>query len=101
MVSLLMCTLSDDLCTLLLSDWLDVRGLVTLDTAVSSKTCRPRWITLLQSLRFTSIDNLDHNASSLMWLIQRGVRVLRMQMAVDAWQVSRCDLSLLRTVDLL
>ena len=92
--------LGDDLHTLLLSHWLDVRSLVTLDIAVSSKTCRPYWMELLHNLRSTSIDEMDHTASSLIWLSIRGICISRMQMKVNAWKVPGCDLSLLRTVDL-
>ena len=56
MVRLLLHELSDDLHILLLSQWLDVRSLVTLDVAVSSNTSRPYWMTLLGSLRSSSIE---------------------------------------------
>ena len=100
MVQLLLHTLSDDLHTLLLNHWLDVRSLVSLDVAVSSKSSRPYWMMLLRSLRISSVDNIDHSASSLMWLISRGVCASRIQMKVNAWRVPGCDLSLLKTVNL-
>ena len=94
--------LSDDLRALILSRWLDVRSIVTLDVAVSSKTCRPYWIAFLHSVRrCRCIDDMSHTAASLMWLSIRGICISRMEMKVDAWQVPGCDLSLLRTVDLL
>ena len=65
--------LSDYLRTLILSHWLDVRSLAMLDVAVSSKSLRPYWMTLLGSLRSTSIDEMNHSALSLMWLIERGI----------------------------
>jgi hypothetical protein len=101
MVDLLLNLLGDDLHTLLLSHWLDVRSLVTLDIAISSKTCRPYWMKLLYDLRSRGMDEMDHTASSLMWLSTRGICISRMQMKVNAWKVPGCDLSLLRTVDLL
>ena len=101
MVRFLLHELSDDLHTLLLSQWLDVRSLVTLDVAVSSNTSRPYWKTLLGSLRSPSVDNMDHSASSLMWLIQRGICASRVQMKSNAWRVPGCDLSLLKTIGLL
>ena len=101
MLRLLLGELSEDLHTYLLCQWLDVRSLVTLDTAVSSGTSRPYWATLLRSLRCPSINNMDHSTSSLLWLIQRRICASRMQMKVNAWRVPGCDLSLLKTVDLL
>ena len=92
--------LSDDLHILLLSHWLDIRSIVTLDIAVSSNTSRPYWKRLLRSLRAAAIDEMRHVASSLMWLIERGICVSRLQMKDDAWQVPGCDLSLLQTIDL-
>ena len=101
MVRLLLHELSDDLHILLLSEWLDVRSLVTLDVAVSSNTSRPYLKTLLGSLRLPSIDSMDHSASSLMWVIQRGICTSRVQMKDNAWRVPGCDLSLLKTIGLL
>lgn len=102
MVRLLLHVLGDDLLTLLASRWLDVRSLVTLDiAAVSSNTLRPYWMMLLGYLRSPSIDNMDHCALSLMWLIQRGICATRVNMKVNAWRIPGCDLSLLQTVNLL
>jgi hypothetical protein len=97
---LLLHVLSDDLLTLLLSHWLDVRSLAMLDVAVSSKSSRPYWTTLLGSLRSTSIDEMDHSVLSLMWLIQRGICVSRVQMQATAWREPVCDLSLLNKSEL-
>ena len=101
MVRLLLHELSDDLHILLLSQWLDVRSLVTLDVAVTSNTSRPYWKALLGSLRSPSIDSMDHSASSLMWMIRRGICASRVQMKREAWRVPGCDLSLLKTSGLL
>ena len=101
MVRLLLQVLGDDLLNLLASQWLDVRSLVTLDIAVSSNTLRPYWMTLLGYLRSPSIDNMDHCAFSLMWLIQRGICATRIHMKVNAWRIPGCDFSLLKTVNLL
>ena len=101
MARLILHELSDDLHILLLSQWLDVRSLVTLDAAVSSNTSRPYWKTLLGSLRSSSIESMDHSASSLMWLMQRGICASRVQMKDNAWRVHGCDLSLLKTTGLL
>ena len=98
---LLLHVLSDDLRTLLLSHWLDARSLAMLDVAISSKSLRPYWMMLLGSLRSKSIDEMDNSALSLMWLIQRGMCVSRVQMKADAWRESVCDLSLLRKSELL
>ena len=101
MAGLFTCALSDDLHSLLLSHWLDVRSLVRLDVAVSSATSRPYWMTLLGSLRSASIDNMYHSASSLMWLLRRGICASRVQMKDDGWRVPGCDLTFLKTVNLL
>jgi Leucine Rich repeat len=101
MAQLLLRLITDDLRTLLLTHWLDVRTLAILDVAVSSKTSRPYWMKYLRSMRSTAIDNMDHSASSLMWLISRGIVVSRLQMKADSWEVRRCDLSLLNTIDLM
>ena len=92
--------LSDDLHILLLSHWLDIRSIVMLDIAVSNNTLRPYWKRLLRSLRSAAIDDMRHGALSLMWLIERGICVSRLQMDHDVWRVPGCDLSLLQTIDL-
>ena len=101
MALLLSDLLGDDLHTLLLLHWLDVRSLATLDIPVSSNASRPYWMSLLRSVRATSIDNMDHNISSLMWLIRRGINVTRVRMKRDAWRLPGCDLSLLKTINLI
>ena len=100
MVRDLLHALSGDLLDLLVSQWLDVRSLGTLDVAVSSNISRPYWIMLLRSFRSASIDGMDHSASSLAWLLSRRICTSRVQMKVDAWRVPGCDLSLLKTVNL-
>ena len=92
--------LTVDLHALLLSQWLDIRSIVTLDIAVSSYTLRPYWMTLLRSLRADAIANMHHSASSLMWLIERGTCATRLQMKDDAWRVLGCDHTQLQTIDL-
>ena len=101
MVPLLLYLLRDDLHTRFLSHWLDVRSIATLDMAVSSKKCRPNWISFLHSVRSAALDDIVHSASSLKWLSMRGISVSRLQMKVDAWRVDLCDVSLLKTSDLL
>ena len=96
MVPLLLHLLNDDLQTLLLSHWLDVRSLAMLDVAVSSHEFRPYWTAMLHSLRAASIDNMVHNSSSLKWLSIRGIHATRVQMMADAWLVPGYDLSLLQ-----
>ena len=101
MVLLLSDLLGDDLHTLLLFHWLDVRSLATLDIAVLSNASRPYWLSLLGSVRATSVDNMYHNACSLMWLIQRGINVTRIRMKRNSWRLPGCDLSLLKTMHLI
>ena len=76
--------LSDDLQILLLSLWLDVRSLTTLDVSVSSRRLRRNWLTVLRCLRSDAMDNWGHSLSSLMWLSKRGIRVSRVRMKIDA-----------------
>ena len=101
MCRLLQYALSNDLHILLLSQWLDVCSLGTLDIAISCNTLRQYWINLLQSLRSISVDNMDHNESSLTWLVERGICASRIQMKPDIWWVPGCDLSLLKVKNLL
>ena len=89
--------LSDDLQTLFLSLWLDVRSLATLDAAVSSHVLRPSWMRLLKSLRCPAIDKWGHGLSSLMWVSRRGIRVSQVLIRVDACRVRGCDIMLLDT----
>ena len=53
--------LSDDLQILLLSLWLDVRSLTTLDVTVSSRRLRPSWLTILRCLRSDAMVNWGHS----------------------------------------
>ena len=92
--------LSDDLQGFILSLWLDVRSLVTLDVAVSSNTLRPCWMMLLQNLRCPAMDDWYHSMASLMWLSRRGIRASRIQMEVDTSRVRGCDILLPETSDL-
>ena len=100
MISSFFTLLSGDLQTLLLSLWLDVRSIATLDVAVSSHVLRPRWMTLLKSLRSPAMDKWGHGLSSLMWLSRRGIRVSQVQIKIDACRVRGCDIMLLDTSDL-
>ena len=83
MARLFHCLLSDDLHILLLSLWLDVRSLTTLDVAVSSRRLRPNWLTVLRCLRSEAMDKWGHSLSSLMWLSKRGIRASRVRINVD------------------
>ena len=92
--------LSDDLHILLLSLWLDVRSLTTLDVAVSSHRLRPNWLTVLRCLRSEAMDNWGHSLSSLMWLSKRGIRASRVRINVDNSLVRGCDILLVDTSDI-
>ena len=100
MAQLLHSLLSDDLLILLLSHWLDVRSLITLDVAVSSRTLRPTWLTVLRCLRSDAMDNWGHSLSSLMWLSTRGIRASRVEMKMDKSLVRGCDILLVDTSDI-
>ena len=93
--------LSDDVQILVLSLWLDVRSLTTLDVAVSSRRLRPNWLTVLRCLRSDAMDNWGHSLSSLMWLAKRGIRASRVRMRMDSSLVRGCDILLVGTSDLL
>ena len=92
--------LSDDLQNLVLSLWLDVRSLTTLDVAISSRRLRPSWLTVLRCLRSDAMDNWGHSLSSLMWLSKRGIRASRLQMKMDSSLVRGCDILLVDTSDI-
>jgi hypothetical protein len=102
MIPLFLSLLSRDDHILLLSAWVDVRSLGTLDVAVSCNASRPYWLMLLHSLRGGIIDDWGHSISSLMWLTRRGIHATRVQMQLqkdyaDAGRVNGCDLLLLET----
>ena len=92
--------LSDDLQIFLLSLWLDVRSLATLDVAVSSRRLRLSWLTVLRCLRSDAVDNWGHSLSSLMWLSKRGIRASRVWMKMDSSPVRGCDILLVDTSDI-
>ena len=91
---------SDDHQILVLSLWLDVRSLTTLDVAVSSRRLRPSWLTVLRCLRSDAMDNWGHSLSSLMWLSKRGIRASRVRMNMDISRVRGCDILLVDTSDI-
>ena len=92
--------LSDDLQILLLSFWLDVRSLTTLDVAISSRRLRPSWLTVLRCLRSDAVDNWGHSMLSLMWLSKRGIHASRVEMTMDKSLVRGCDILLVDTSDI-
>ena len=92
--------LSDDLQILLLSLWLDVRSLSSLDVAVSSRRLRRCWMALLKCLRSPAVDDWGHSLSSLMWLSGRGIRASRVEMKMDTSRVRVCDILVVDTSDL-
>ena len=93
--------LSDDVQILVLSLWLEVRSLATLDMAFSSCRLRPNWLTVLRCLRSDAMDNWGHSLSSLMWLAKRGIRASRVRMKMDNSLVRGCDILMVDTSDLL
>ena len=92
--------LSYDLQDFFLSQWLDIRSISNIDVALSSHDWRPHWLALLCTITATSIDNWGHSLSSLIWLTRRGIRVRRMEIKVDAWQIRGCHLLVLKKTDL-
>ena len=92
--------LSDDLQIFVISLWLDVFSLATLDVAVSSRRLRPSWLTVLRCLRSDAMDNWGHSLSSLMWLSKRGIRASRVRMNMDISRVRGCDILLVDTSDI-
>ena len=92
--------LSDDLQILLLSLWLDVHSLTSLDVAVSSRRLRPCWLTVLRCLRSDAMDSWGHSLSSLMWLSKRGIRASRVRMMMDNSLVRGCDILLVDISDI-
>ena len=100
MVRRLHSLLSDDLQIIVLSLWLDVPSLTTLDVAVSSRRLRPSWLTVLRCLRSDAIDNWGHSMSSLIWLSKRGIRASQVRMEIDNLLVRGCDILLVDTSDI-
>ena len=92
--------LNDDLEIPFSSVWMDVRSLTTLDVAVSSNRCRPRWLIVLRCLRSEAVDDWGHSQSSLMWLSRRGIRASRLEMKIDISRVRGCNILLVDTSDL-
>ena len=70
---LLLFLLSDDVLILLLSLWVDVRSLATLDVAVSIHRLRRSWLMVLRCLKSVALDEWGHSLSSLVWLSKRGI----------------------------
>ena len=94
------CLLSDDLQILVLSLWLDVHSLTTLDVAISSRRLRPSWLTVLRCLRSDAMDNWGHSLSSLMWLSKRGIRPSRVLIKTNYSLVRGSDILLVDTGDI-
>ena len=84
--------LSFDIHILLISRWLNMRSVATLDVAVSNKASRPYWMTLLRFQHGRLYRGLGHDMSSLMWLMRRGIHALRVHRKGDAWRIRGCDL---------
>ena len=93
--------LSDDLHIYILSNWLDIRSLSTLDVAVSSNTLRPYWMSLLHSISASVIDDWDHNLSSMTWLTRRRICSSRLHIMSDNYDVKDSDLAHLQTINLM
>ena len=83
MIPLFLSVLSRDVHILLLSVWVVVRSLGTLDVAVSCNSSRQYCLMLLHSLRGGIIDDWGHSISSLMCLTRRGIRAKRVQMQIQ------------------
>ena len=93
--------LSDDLHIYILSNWLDIRSLSTLDVAVSSNTLRPYWMTLLHSISASVINDWNHNLSSMTWLTRQRICSSRLHIMSDNYDVKDSDLAHLQTINLM
>lgn len=80
----------DDLLTSFLSVWLDVRSLLALDSAISERNERLSWLQTLSTVQSVPMNELQHNHSSIRWLIKRNFRsVVRIKISRDAkWQIA-------------
>jgi hypothetical protein len=74
--SLQILDLPSELITLLISEWLDVRSLITLDAAISSEATRLRWLSILSTIRHQkALESWGHTHESLQWMSTRHVGI--------------------------
>jgi Leucine Rich repeat len=75
------CNLSDDLVVLILSNWLDVLSLGSIDKAITNHSQRPRWLRCLRSIKDSyALDIWRYSHRSVRWLIARDIQLRRIQM---------------------
>jgi hypothetical protein len=66
--------LPDDQLISIMSDWLDVRSLGFLDSALTSTTERLRWLKCFCAISAsTALDSWHFNHKEIGWLIRRGI----------------------------
>ena len=75
------CNLSDDLVVLILSNWVDVLSIGSIDKAVTNHSQRPRWLRCLRSINNSNaLDVWRYSHRSVRWLIAREIQLRRIQM---------------------
>lgn len=85
---LLFC-LGDDWLISFLSDWMNTRSLVALDGAVTNITMRSMWLNCLSSSNAKTLNTINHDHTSLRWLMIRRVSISRLHISgVSSWQIS-------------
>ena len=66
---------TEDVSSLLLSEWIDIRTIGILDMAVTNRMTRVVWLRFLRSIKCVTINHWMHSHASIRWLITRGLRV--------------------------
>ena len=65
--------LSDDILASIISNWLDIRAIGALDTAITEREQRRQWLRCLPKVdRSVSLNNQMYTATSFKWLIVKG-----------------------------
>lgn len=73
--------LSDDLFVQILSNWLDVLSIGSIDKAITNHSQRPRWLRCLRSTRKScALDAWRYSHRSVRWLIARDIQLRRIHM---------------------
>ena len=72
-------SLNDDVKTLFFSSWLDVKCIGVMDTAITTRTLRPKWLERLKLIDAAVFCKWQYNHSSIIWLILRGIRTSSIQ----------------------
>jgi Leucine Rich repeat len=70
---------SDELLQYYLSNWLDACTLGVLDSAITNRAARRRWLSVLSTIQTNVFDNWCFNDASIRWLVLRDISVPKIQ----------------------